>query len=72
MEQEAIVKDLEARAKAAGLSMSELCKLADVWPGTVSRWKPSEKNPEPIGITFKTLSKLNAALAQQQTRDAAA
>jgi len=72
MDQQAIIADIEARAKAKGLTMQELCGLADVHPTTFSRWKKSEKNPDPIGATMKSLEKLDAALTAAPTRLAAA
>lgn len=71
MEQEALVADIEARAREAGVTIRELCKKAKVWPGTVSRWKASEKNPNPIGPTFATVRKLNDALAELSQERAA-
>lgn len=64
MEQEALVADIEARAREAGVTIRDLCKKANVWPGTVSRWKATDKNPNPIGPTFSTIRKLNDALAE--------
>lgn len=72
MDQQQIIADLEARAKRAGMSMSEACKLADIHPTTFSRWKKSEKNPDPIGATIPTVAKLEAAIAQREATQEAA
>lgn len=53
---------MEDRARAVGLSMSEVCRRAKIHPTTFSRWKLSEKNPEPIGATIKSLSALDDVL----------
>lgn len=62
MDQQTVIADIERRALEAGLSIAAVCKEADVHPTTFSRWKESDRNPEPIGATFKTLAKLDAAL----------
>lgn len=72
MEQQQIVADIEARAKRAGVNISELCREADVHPTTFSRWKVSENNPAPIGASLKSLSALTEALDRIEARKAAA
>lgn len=62
MNQQQIVADIERRAKAAGVNISELCREAGVHPTTFSRWKLSDGNPDPIGANIKSLSKLAEAL----------
>lgn len=64
MDQEAIIADIERRARMAGVSIRTLCREANVHPTTFSRWKKSERNPEPNGYTFKTVKKLDDALAK--------
>jgi hypothetical protein len=63
MDQQEIIVALESRAKAIGLSMSDVCRRAGVHPTTFSRWKVSEKNPSPIGATLASLNKLEQAIA---------
>lgn len=72
MDQQQIISDLEARAKRAGLSMSEVCKAAGVHPTTFSRWKKSDRNPEPIGATIPTVAKLEVVIAQREASQEAA
>jgi hypothetical protein len=62
MDQEAVIADIERRARMAGVSISELCRQAGVHPTTFSRWKKSPRNPEPLGATFKTIKKLDNQL----------
>lgn len=75
MDQQHMIEDIEARAKAAGVSMRQVCESAGIHPTTFSRWKVSEKNPEPIGATLASLNKLDAALRKAEAgeveRDAA-
>lgn len=71
MDQQQTIASVEARAKAAGLPIAELCRRAGVHPTTFSRWKLSEKNPEPVGITFSTLAKIEAVLAASNPADQA-
>ena len=58
MDQQHIIADLEARAKAAGLTMGEACKRAALHPTTFSRWKLSLRNPSPVGANLGSLSRL--------------
>lgn len=37
--------EVEARAKAVGLTMPEVCKLADIAVSTFWRWKHGKTNP---------------------------
>lgn len=62
MNQESVIADIEAKARRAGISINRLCKKADLNPTTFSRWKRSERNPEPIGATLHSIGKLYAAL----------
>lgn len=62
MDQQTIIADLEARAAAVGLPISEVCRKANIHPTTFSRWKLSDKNPDPIGATIKSLSALEEVL----------
>ncbi|WP_443025822.1 transposase [Sphingomonas sp. Leaf257] len=50
--------------------MTEVCRRAGVHPTTFSRWKQSAKNPDPIGATLASLSKIEAAVrtAEKQMR----
>lgn len=57
-----MIEALEARAKAAGVSMRQVCERAGVHPTTFSRWKHSERNPAPIGATLGSINKLDSAL----------
>lgn len=72
MDQQQIVADIEGRAKAAGVNISELCREAGVHPTTFSRWKLSESNAEPIGASIKSLAKLTEALERFEAQRAAA
>lgn len=62
MDQQEIIAEIESRAAKLGLTMSDLCQAAKVHPTTFSRWKKSEKNPEPVGATIKSLNALTTAL----------
>lgn len=62
MDQQTIIADIEGRAASVGLPISEVCKRANLHPTTFSRWKLSEKNPEPIGATIKSLKALDEVL----------
>jgi hypothetical protein len=62
MDQEAVIADIESKAWEAGVSIRRVCTLAGVHPTTFSRWKKSERNPDPIGANLKTIRQLYAAL----------
>lgn len=64
MDQQQIIAGLEARAKAAGVSISAVCSRAGIAASTFSRWKPSDRNPNPIGATLRSLDKLGIAMSQ--------
>lgn len=62
MEQERIIARLEARAKAAGVTMRAICISAGIHPTTFCRWKKSDRNLNPTGATLSSLNKLEAAI----------
>lgn len=68
MDQESIVADIERRAFAAGVSIAALCRKAGVNPTTFSRWKPSERNPNPTSATLRAIEKLYDELAYFESR----
>lgn len=68
MDQAEIVEQLEARARALGLPMCEVCRRAGVAASTPSRWK----GPKPIGMMFATLRKLTAVLDNAEAEAALA
>ncbi|HEX8414799.1 MAG TPA: hypothetical protein VF637_13065 [Sphingomicrobium sp.] len=70
MDQQQIIADLEARAKAAGLTMGEACTRANLHPTTFSRWKLSEKNPEPVGATLSSLNRLQNVISASEQQAA--
>jgi hypothetical protein len=72
MDQQDIISEIEDRAAKLHLSIGELCRQANVHPTTFSRWKKSEKNPDPIGATIKSLSKMIEVLDRREdVRDVA-
>ncbi|MDE2595993.1 MAG: transposase [Sphingomonadales bacterium] len=70
MDQESVIADIEHRAFIARVSMNRVCREAGLDPTTFSRWKKSDRNPEPIGATLRSIGKLYDALAKLE-RDAA-
>lgn len=63
MDQENLIADIEMRAFCAGISISALCREAGVHPTTFSRWKKSDRNPEPISVTLRSIKKIYDTLA---------
>ncbi len=68
MLQESLVENLETRAKRAGLSIRDMCALAGVHPTTFSRWKRSDKNPNPVGANLASVGKIEGALSEFERR----
>lgn len=72
MDQQQILNQLAARAKNVGLTMSEACKEAGIHPTTFSRWRQSEKNPDPKGAPIPSVAKIEAVIAKREAvREAA-
>lgn len=72
MDQQDIIATIESRAAKLGLSINDVCQEARVHPTTFSRWKKSEKNPQPIGATLKSLSAITDVLDRLEAHKAAA
>lgn len=66
MDQQQIIEALEARAKALNVPMGTICTAAGVHPTTFSRWKKSDRNPDPIGASLKSLSLIDAELRRRE------
>lgn len=64
MNQETVIADIERRARNAGISIREVCIRAGVHPTTFSRWKRSEKNPEPMGASLHAIGDIYSAIDQ--------
>lgn len=63
MDQETVIAEIEVRAVRAGVSIRAVCERAGVHPTTFSRWKRSDRNPEPIGATLQSINRIHDALA---------
>lgn len=68
MNQDSIIADIEQRAWSVGVSINRLCLKAGVNPSTFSRWKRSERNPEPVSATLHSIAKLYDALNHFEAR----
>lgn len=66
MEQHQFIREIEATAKLAGVTIKDLCARASIHPTTVSKWKRQE--PQTLA-TFEGLMRLrrcaDAALAER-------
>ncbi|MBO9710537.1 MAG: hypothetical protein J7521_20240 [Caulobacter sp.] len=69
MDQQQIISALEDRAKRVGLPMAEVCKRAGIHPTTFSRWKLSERNPQPKGAAIPSVAKIEAVIAERETAE---
>ena len=66
MDQQAIIADIERRVSSLGISIGRICRQASIHPTTFSRWKKSERNPDPVGASLRSLSALEAALRKME------
>lgn len=71
MDQQQIIADLEARARAAGLTIAEACARAKLHPTTFSRWKASEKNPSPVNANLGSINRLRDVVEEAEQARAA-
>lgn len=71
MNQQDMIAALEARASKAKVSIRQVCIDAGVHPTTFSRWKLSERNPDPVGATMTSLSKIDEAMSRYEQDEAA-
>lgn len=70
MDQESVIADIEHRAFIARVSMNRVCREAGLDPTTFSRWKKTDRNPEPVGATLRSIGKLYDALARMEREQA--
>ena len=61
MDSISLVEKLEARAKAVGLSLNEVCRQAGVARSTFTRWKSGDHTP-----TIRVLQKMDAVVSEQE------
>lgn len=66
MEQKAIIEEWERRARAAGISVAELCRRAGIHQPSFCKWKVGEN-----GITLASIHKVDAALSAAECDQAA-
>jgi hypothetical protein len=66
MDQQQIIAGYEARASSLGITIGDLCREANLHPTTFSRWKLSEKNPQPVGMTFSSMSAIERVLVERE------
>lgn len=59
--------EIEDRARAAGLSMSQVCRLAGLHRSIFNKWKAGEK-----GIMLESVNRLLDAIAAAAASDSAA
>lgn len=70
MEQQAIIRDIERRAKAARVPLAQLCRRAGIHPATFFKWRKTPRNPDPVGANLHSIEALYRALAEIEAEDA--
>jgi len=70
MEQQTVVREIERRAKAARISIAELCRRADISPDTFFKWRKTPRNPDPVGANFHSIEALYRELDKIDAEDA--
>lgn len=71
MEQQAIIQSFVERAKALNVPITTVCERAGVHPTTFHRWKQSERNTKPVGMTFASMAAIQNALDSMEQGKAA-
>lgn len=71
MDQQTIVKEIEARAKASRISIAELCRRVGIHRDTFQKWKKTERNPNPPGANLHSIAALYRELDKIDAEDAA-
>lgn len=71
MNQESVIADIERRAQRLGVSIRTLCRRAQVHPVTFSKWKPSPRNPEPMGANLHSIGRLYDVLKAIESEEPA-
>lgn len=70
MDQQTIVSDIAQRAKAARVSIAELCRRAGIHQDTFHNWKKTERNPNPSGANLHSIAALYRELDKIDAEDA--
>jgi len=65
MKQKAIIKDIIERARAARLSIAELCRRAEIDPGTFQNWRNDR-----CGANLRSIERIYEVLDQVDREDA--
>lgn len=70
MDQQAVILDIERRARSARVSIASLCRRAGISPSTFWRWKATDLNPDPTGASLLSIGALYAELGKIDAEDA--
>lgn len=70
MDQQSTVRDIQQRAKAARISIAELCRRAGISPDTFFKWRKTPRNPDPVGANFHSIEALYRELNKIDAEDA--
>jgi transposase-like protein len=70
MDQQTTVRDIQSRAKAARISIAELCRRAGISPDTFFKWRKTPRNPDPVGANFHSIEALYRELNKIDAEDA--
>lgn len=71
MNQQAIIRDIERRAKAARVPLAQLCRRAGIHPATFYKWRKTPRNPDPVGANLHSIEALYRVLNAIEAEDAA-
>lgn len=70
MDQQSTVIDIERRARAARVSIAQLCRRAGIHPATFHKWRKTPRNPDPVGANFHSIEALYRELEKIDADDA--
>lgn len=69
MDQQSTVREIERRAKAARIPITQPCRRAGIHPTTFFKWRKGPKNPDPVGANFHSIEALYRELDKIEAED---
>lgn len=68
LDQQTVIAEIERRTQNINLTVAEICGRAGIHPTTFSRWKKTDRTPNPGGANYDSFVKIFAAIETEETR----
>lgn len=68
LDQQTVIAEIERRTQNINLTVAEICARAGIHPTTFSRWKKTDRTPNPGGANYDSFVKIFAAIETEETR----